>query len=62
MKFKQTLQPHTDDNTYLVKDSDKDDIDDTRKDTKEELKKLIMPDALQLDLLNWQVIQYDLSK
>ena len=22
----------------------------------------VMPDALQLDLLNWQVIQYDLSK
>lgn len=62
MEFKQTLQPHTDDNTYLMKDSDKDDIDDTGKDTKEELKKLIMPDALQLDLLNWQVIQYDLSK
>lgn len=40
MKFKQTLQPHTDDNTYLVKDSDKDDIDDTRKDTKEKLKKV----------------------
>ena len=40
MKFKQTLQPHTDDNTYLVKDSDKDDIDDTGKDTKEELKKV----------------------
>lgn len=56
------MQPHTDDNTYLVKDSDKDDIDDTGKDTKEELKKLIMPAALQLDLLNWQVIQYDLSK
>ena len=34
------MQPHTDDNTYLVKDSDKDDIDDTGKDTKEELKKV----------------------